>query len=268
MGMIAEGPVVKLRKRADAPLDAGADGCGPQNAVLAELQAAIASLSKKSLDLFVRGARKEKYVVKVALPGKFSFPLRQAGVLHEFARRERAQGHHGHAGILGERLQGFSGRRKKLRDGNAGKAAKAQGRGFLGPRGLGRGPQVEIVFRQVNPAAVFSNEGVRMTVFTAGVVELESRAAGQPDGRNALVIERRGEFIEAMDAASPEGNQCINRNVENAGRLAQARLRSCEAHSIGILKGAVFLERKKAGRSLCPPHAVPGNLSQDASLCI
>ena len=174
MGMEAKRPVVKLPKRADALLDAGADGCGPENAVLAELQVAIASLSKKSLDLFIRSAGKEKYVVKVALTGKFSFPLRQARVLYEFARREGAQGNNGHAGILGERLQGFSGRRKRLRDGNARKAAKAQGRGFLGPRGLARRPQVEIVFRQVNPAALFSNEGVRMTVFAAGIVELET----------------------------------------------------------------------------------------------
>src|SRR6202030_1898979 len=97
-----------------------ADGGGPENAVLAELQVAIASLGEKSLDLAGRGAGEEEDVVKVALPDKFGLLLRQTRILREFARRERAQGHNGHACILGERLQGLRGRRQCLRDRDAG----------------------------------------------------------------------------------------------------------------------------------------------------
>src|SRR2546430_16012511 len=78
-----------------------------------------------------------------------------------------------------------------------------------------------------------------------------------------------------MDAASPEGNQCINRNVEDAGRLAQARLRSCEVHSIGILKAAAFLGNKKGGQialpaSCCARQSQPGRFSLYlvARLCV
>ncbi len=86
--MVTECPVVKLRKLTDAALDAWADGGGPENAVLAELQVATASLCQEFLHLFIRGASKEKDVVKVALAGKFSLSLWQTYVLYEFSGRE------------------------------------------------------------------------------------------------------------------------------------------------------------------------------------
>jgi hypothetical protein len=76
VGVVAERSVVELGKLAETTLDARADGGGPENAVLAELQVAIASLGEKSLDLFSGSAGKEKDVVKVALPGKFGLLLR------------------------------------------------------------------------------------------------------------------------------------------------------------------------------------------------
>ena len=86
--MVTECPVVKLGKLTDATLDAGADGGGPEDAVLAELQVAIASCCKESLDLFMRGAGEKKDVVEVALAGKFGFSLWQARVLRKLAGRE------------------------------------------------------------------------------------------------------------------------------------------------------------------------------------
>src|SRR5260370_29427190 len=112
---------------------------------------------------------------------------------------------------------------------------------------------MEIVLRQINRAAVFRDEGMSMAVFAAGIVELETRAAGQPDGGNGFVVECRGEFIETQEAASPQGDQFINSDVEDTGRLTQARLRSGEAYSIGIWKDAGLRRRKKAGRMFCPP---------------
>jgi len=88
---------------------------------------------------------------------------------------------------------------------------------------------MEIVLRQINGAAIFRNVGVGVTMFAAGLVELETRAVGEPDGGNGFVVESRGEFIEAREAAAPDGDQGVNGDVEDAGRLAQARLRSDEA---------------------------------------
>src|SRR5258708_13391039 len=103
--MVPECRVEKLGKLTDAVLDARADGSGPENAVLAELQFATASLCQEPLHL-IRGASKEKDIVKVALPGKFGLSLWQTYVLREFAGREGAQSHNRHAGIVG---QGFPG---------------------------------------------------------------------------------------------------------------------------------------------------------------
>jgi hypothetical protein len=111
---------------------------------------------------------------------------------------------------------------------------------------------VEIVFRQVNRTAVFRNEGMHVSVFSARIVELETRSAGQPDGGNGLVVECGGEFIESRDAASSHRNQGINRDVEDAGRLAQARLRSGEAYSTGIPQVAALGAKEKGGQKKLP----------------
>jgi hypothetical protein len=88
MGMVTECPVVKLGKLTDATLDAGTDGSGPEDAVLAKLQVAIASFCQEPPDLFIGGAGEKKDVVEVALAGKFGFSLWQARVLDELAGRE------------------------------------------------------------------------------------------------------------------------------------------------------------------------------------
>ena len=65
---------------------------------------------------------------------------------------------------------------------------------------------MEVALRQINCATVFRDKGLGVTVFAAGVVELETRTASKPDGGNGFVIECRGELIEAMEAVSAKGN--------------------------------------------------------------
>src|SRR4029077_5699168 len=91
-------------------------------------------------------------------------------------------------------------------------------------------------------------------MFAAGLVELETRAIGEPDGGNGFVVESGSELIEAREAAAPDGDQGVNGDVEDAGRLAQTRLRSGEAHSIGIGSGAVHggMKKGRADRSARP----------------
>src|SRR5258708_6826801 len=204
-GDVTERPVVQFHKLTNATMDAWTDGGGPQNAVLAELQAAIATLGQEPFDFFIRGASKEKDDVEIALPGKLSLSRWQACVLHQLAGRERAQSHNGHAGILGQCLQGLSGHGQGYCDWNTGKPAEAQGRGLLSASGVGCGSQVEIVLGQINRAAVFRDEAMRVPVLSAGVIELEPRAAGQPDGGDGFMIEGPCEIIEALEACSPKG---------------------------------------------------------------
>ncbi len=82
---------------------------------------------------------------------------------------------------------------------------------------------MEIALRQINRAAVFCNKGLGVAVFATGIVELETRAASQPDCGNGFVIECGGEFIEAMETVSSEGNQRIDSDVKHIGCLAQAK---------------------------------------------
>jgi hypothetical protein len=194
-------------------LDTGADGGGPQGAVPSELQSKRAPRCKEAVNFFVRSSGKEKDVVKIALAGKLGLLLRQARVLDEFARREGAKRHNWYSGILGERLQGISGGREGLRDRKAGKAAQAHSGGPLRWGGVGCRAQVEIVLGQKDGAAVFRDEGVRVGVLAAGLIELETRAAGEPNGRKGLVIEGGSEFVKARVAFSFEGNQFINGDV-------------------------------------------------------
>ena len=63
---------------------------------------------------------------------------------------------------------------------------------------------MEVAFRHVHSTTVLRDEGMRVTMLAARVVELEPRAAGQPDSRYALVVERRGELIQPAEAASSE----------------------------------------------------------------
>ena len=84
---------------------------------------------------------------------------------------------------------------------------------------------MKIVLRQIDSAPVFCNERMRVSQLSAWFVELQARAAGQPNGRYSFVVERGGEFIKAGGAFAVLRKQAINGYVENAGRLAQANLR-------------------------------------------
>ncbi len=79
------------------------------------------------------------------------------------------------------------------------------------------------------------------------------------------MVEGRSEFVEAMKAASPDGNQDINGDVEDAGGLAQS-----EAPELGdpFYRGferCCVLGKKKGGQ-IALPASCSGILSQDAAL--
>src|SRR4029077_9710650 len=107
---------------------------------------------------------------------------------------------------------------------------------------------MKVVLRQINRATVLGDEGMRMAELAAWVVKMEARAAGQPDRGNALVIQRCGEFIKARYGLPSRGNQFINRNVEDAGSLAQAWLRVPSPILTEFGSGRV-LAIKKGGRN-------------------
>jgi len=54
---------------------------------------------------------------------------------------------------------------------------------------------MKIIFREENPATVFSDERVRVGQFAPGIIHLQASAARKPDGRNAAVVEGGSEFV-------------------------------------------------------------------------
>src|SRR6267143_3936148 len=98
---------------------------------------------------------------------------------------------------------------------------------------------MEIALRQINRAALFCDKGLSVAVFPAGIVELETRAASEPDCGNGFVIEHRSEFIQAKEAVSAEGNQSIDSDVEHIGCLAQVWLRTSESILAEYVKAQV-----------------------------
>src|SRR5580704_13425530 len=86
----------------------------------------------------------------------------------------------------------------------------------------------------------------------AGLVKLEPRAAGEPNCRNALVVEGGRKFVQARKTLATCGDQRINCDEQYVCSLAQTRLRYSEVHSIGIPPFALFQTKEKGGQNLLP----------------
>jgi len=109
VGMLAQRPIIELGKVSNALLRAGTDRGGPENAVLAELQFAILGFYEKPLDILVRDTRKEENLVKITLAPQFGLPLREAGILDQFARGKGAQRYNRHSSVCRESFEGLGG---------------------------------------------------------------------------------------------------------------------------------------------------------------
>jgi len=235
--VLAQRAVVELREIADAVLNARADGERPEHAALSsggsagpgpELQLAVACFVGEARNVGVRCARKEEQLVEIALARELCVPQGQAGILGQLARGERTQSHDLDLGVRGERFQSIRGGGQRFRGRNAHEAAKTEGcRGPLRTMSGGVRTHIEIAFGQVDAAAVLGDEGVLVAEAAAGLVELQARAAGEPDGGNAGVVERGGELVESGNALAACGDQRVDGDVENAGGLAQTGLRRC-----------------------------------------
>jgi hypothetical protein len=231
--VVAEGAVVKSGEIANAALEARADGQGPENPLLAKLEFPVAGFRLEALDIAIGGARKEEKLVEVPLAGEFRLAQGEAGVLDEFARRERPQRDDGHASLFGERFERFGGSGKRLRDRNARETAESCRSCRAGARGGRLRRKVEIPLRHADDAAVFGDKGMCVPQPAARIVELQPRSAGEPDCRDAGMVEGRGELVEAGNALAARGDEGIDCDVQDAGCLAQTGLPEAELHCSG-----------------------------------
>jgi hypothetical protein len=80
---------------------------------------------------------------------------------------------------------------------------------------------MEVIFRQVNGATTFADEGMRMAILAARLVHLQARAAGDPHRGNPGVIKARAEFVESLKSLAAHWNKGIDSKIKYAGCLAQ-----------------------------------------------
>jgi len=229
----SQSAVVEFGKFTDAVADAGTDSQRPEHTAWAKLNILRASRSLKALHVLFSSPCKEKEFVKVTLPREFRFAQWQIRILSQLAWRKRAQRHNGYACLDSQGLQRLRGSRLLLGDRQTGKPSQADGRCTAG---LGVGcvwPQVKIVFREEDPAAVFSDKRVIVGEFTAGIIHLEASAAGDQHGRDAVVIQGGCEFVESGNHLPPSGNQVIDGDVQDEGSLMQTVLRCSRFHLSG-----------------------------------
>ena len=260
MSMIAQCSFIQFRELPDTTLDACTNGDGPKNTVLTELEFAMAAFFKKTRDIFRGDAGKEEEIVEVALPGQQSLPFRQASVLNKLAGREGAQCYHGHPGIRGKGSQSISGSGQNFGQGDTSEAAQAQSGYLLRRRCSQYGAEVEIVFREIDSTTVFGDKGMGVTEVAARFIKVKTRTGGEPDGRNALMIEGSGKLIEARDTLAAGGNESINGDEEDAGCLAQAVLRNNQGILSDSRVSSGQQEKEKGGQI-----ALPASCTQDTT---
>src|SRR6202162_3761430 len=87
---------------------------------------------------------------------------------------------------------------------------------------------MEITFRQVHSAAAFRNKRMLVGMFTTRRVKFQSRPISYPHRRDPGMVQRSCKFIQASDAFPTCRNQPIDTHIDNARRLAQAKLQSAE----------------------------------------
>jgi hypothetical protein len=166
-GVGPQSAVVEFGELTDTAANVRADGKRPQHAPLAELNISAAPNGLEVLDVLLSGPCEEKQLVEVTLPGQLCFSERQICVLGQLPRWERSQRHDRYPSLGGEALQSFCGCRLLLGYWKASESPKADS-GYTARLRSGRvGPQVKIVFRKENAAAIFGDERVGVSQLAA-----------------------------------------------------------------------------------------------------
>jgi hypothetical protein len=155
----------------------------------------------KALNVRVACASEKEEFIEVALANCFGLVIRQTDVLGQLARAKRPEGYDGHSGFFGEGFQGIRGGGQLLSDRNGSKTAQADGFDGL---------QVEIIFGKVNGAAVFRDERLSMANASAGIVELQARAAAQPDAGYFPFIQFGLKVLESMEEFATRGQERVD----------------------------------------------------------
>src|SRR3984957_14586831 len=216
--MGSQRPLVELYEIADALAEVSADCGGPNDIVLAQRDFVFGRGILKSRDIGVGGSREEKQLIEIALARQLGFAFRQTSVLRQLARRERPQRNDLDFGFFGKGIESVLRCRQQLCDRDGCESAEANRlRGF----------QMEIIFGQVDAAAVFSDERAAVTEAAARFVDLQTGSRSDPNRWNAVVVEGGAEFVESRCGFAADGNDRIDGDEQDGLGLPQ-RMASAE----------------------------------------
>src|ERR1700741_1730486 len=207
------GAVIEFAEFANAGADAATCSEGPERAIIrTHRQFFLRSLAEESSNVGVRSARKEKQLVKIALPNQVGLANFETGVLSQLTVRQGAQPHHVDTGFFGQQIESLcgSGLRRGCRD--TGEAAKANRMARL---------EVEIVLREEDAGTAFGNKGCRVPKPAKRGIKLKTVAGRDPDAGNTVRGERIEELREAEERLSGDWDEIVDGTVNDSGGRAQ-----------------------------------------------
>ena len=202
--VVAQRAVVEGAKLANAFGAVRANGKRPESTEILQSVAAGFCCGSEFGDVGFGGSGEEKQLVEIAHANLFGFAGGQSGVLYQFTRREAAKRDGCDAEISGKFLQGFGGGGLRLGDGDTGEAPEANG---------ATGFEMEIVFREIDAATAFSDEGIAVAEAAARLIELCPGSAGEPDAGKLGFVEPFQEVAETMKDSATSREKRVESDV-------------------------------------------------------
>jgi len=153
--------------------------------------------------------------------------------------RERAERDNFDAGFFREQVEGVGGGGPRGGHGDTGEAAKANGARRL---------QVEIVLRQEDAGAGFSDKGRGVDKAAESGIELKAVASGDPNAGNGFAGEILEKVGEAKERFSGERDEIVDSAVNDGGGRAHAWWDCSGKQGQGRMKRDPSLRLLAAGR--------------------
>lgn len=175
VGVAVQRAIEEITKFTNTTAHVCANRKRPKGAVFAKGELLFFCDRLKTRDVLVSRTREKEEFIEISLAGKFGFLIGQANILCELSRAQGAERYNGDTRGVAKRFECVFSGGLPASDGDARETAQADSPGGL---------QVEVIFRQIDGTAVFSDERFTVPGATAGFIELYTGTAANPDARN------------------------------------------------------------------------------------
>src|SRR5215470_3448679 len=224
--MTTQGTIIKRADFTNAPANFPVHSQGIKNAMFPKREILQRYQRFEPRNVLVTGTSKKERLIEVTLAGHFSLMIWQPNVLRQFPRAKRTKRDNRNPGFFAKRFEGISCGWLRFCDRNAGEAAQSH---------CLRRFQMEVVFGEIDGAAIFRDEGFRMARTAAWLIELQARMATEPDTRDCKLIELWLEPIETVKESASWGQEAVYRAADgNFGLQQEGALREKTTYCTGV----------------------------------